>query len=75
MRFDFLYNAKSKKLYLNEINSIPGSLAYYLFESKGMSFYELITRLIDIAEYRKEKNKNRVHIYQGSHLTQIMHKK
>jgi len=40
-----------------------------------MSFYELITRLIDIAEYRKEKNKNRVHIYQGSHLTQIMHKK
>lgn len=75
VRFDFLYNAKSKKLYLNEINSIPGSLAYYLFESKGMSFYELITRLIDIAEYRKEKNKNRVHIYQGSHLTQIMHKK
>ena len=75
VRFDFLYNAKSKKLYLNEINSIPGSLAYYLFESKGMSFYELITQLIDIAEYRREKNKNRVHIYQGSHLTQIMHKK
>lgn len=75
VRFDFLYNAKTKKLYLNEINSIPGSLAYYLFEIKGFSFFELITKLMDIAHYRKNKRKNQIHIYQESHLLSIMHKK
>ena len=37
-------------LYVNEINTIPGSLSYYLFEYEGMIHSELLSRLIKIAK-------------------------
>ncbi len=50
IRVDYLYDLDTKKLYVNEINTIPGSLAYYLFKDKTMSSLldDLITQcLID----------------------------
>ena len=52
---DFLFDDKEKKLYVNEINTIPGSLAFYLFEN--VKFSELIECLVD--ESLDEKNKKR----------------
>lgn len=46
VRFDFLYNAKTKKWYLNEINAVPGSLAYYFFDEKGMSRTEMLEKMV-----------------------------
>lgn len=43
VRIDFMY---SKKLYLTEINPIPGSMAFYLWEASGISFKQQITDLI-----------------------------
>jgi D-alanine-D-alanine ligase len=51
-RIDFLYRAHGEALYLNEINSIPGSLAFYLWEATGIPFDELVGKLITIAEQR-----------------------
>ena len=48
-RIDFLYQADRQALYLNEINSIPGSLAFYLWEATGLPFDELVDMLITIA--------------------------
>lgn len=48
-RIDFLYHTAAGELYLNEINSIPGSLAFYLWEASGMPFDQLVERLIVIA--------------------------
>ena len=45
VRVDYLYAAG--KLYVNEINSIPGSLAFYLFESEGITYEDLITTLVE----------------------------
>lgn len=45
-RVDFLYDNEEKKLYVNEINTIPGALSYYLFESKGIYFDDLLDKLI-----------------------------
>lgn len=58
-RFDFIYSKKEKKLYLNEVNSIPGSLAFYLWEPLGKSYKKLLDEIINIAlkEYKKEENK------------------
>lgn len=47
-RIDFLYDGNN--IYINEINTIPGSIAFYLWEKKDISFKELITRIINIAE-------------------------
>ncbi|SHI95874.1 D-alanine-D-alanine ligase [Dethiosulfatibacter aminovorans DSM 17477] len=49
-RVDFLYD--NKNIYVNEINTIPGSISFYLWEPSGLPFKELITRLIEIAETR-----------------------
>ncbi len=52
-RIDFLVDGE--KVYVNEINTLPGSISFYLFEEKGLSFKQLITDLIEIA-HRKYKN-------------------
>lgn len=56
-RFDFMI-AKDE-IYLNEVNSIPGSLSFYLFEAINIPFDELIERLIktSIKEYQKKEEK------------------
>ena len=46
IRVDYLYNSKDKRLYVNEINVIPGALSYYLFEVKDIFFDDLIDNLI-----------------------------
>ena len=54
-RIDYLYNTESGELYLNELNTIPGSLAYYLWEASGVPFAELLDRLIKLAFKRARK--------------------
>ncbi|MCL1816902.1 MAG: D-alanine--D-alanine ligase, partial [Clostridiales bacterium] len=44
-RIDFLYDTTARRLYINELNTIPGSLAYYLFEPAGCSFGALLDEL------------------------------
>ena len=58
-RVDFLINSKKKKVYLNEVNTIPGSLAFYLWEPIGKDYTELLDELINIAikDYKKRINK------------------
>ena len=58
-RIDFLIDEKSKKVYINEINSIPGSLAYYLWEPLGVSYSELLDDMINIGikDYKRRLSK------------------
>ena len=62
-RIDFLYDDREGKLYVNEINTIPGSVAFYLWEPSGISFSSLITKLIDIAEKNYADRAHNVHTY------------
>jgi D-alanine-D-alanine ligase len=55
VRMDFLLTKDEKKIYLNEINTIPGSLAFYLWKEKGITFPKLLDKLINLAIERKEK--------------------
>jgi D-alanine-D-alanine ligase len=62
-RVDFLMDPKSRRIYLNEINTMPGftSISMYpkLWAASGVSYPELIERLITLAmERRAEKTKN-----------------
>lgn len=52
-RIDFMIDEATDKIYVNEINTIPGSLSFYLWEATGVSFQELLERLIAIAFQRK----------------------
>lgn len=52
-RIDFMIDEATQQIFVNEINTIPGSLSFYLWEATGISFTELTQRLIDIAFQRK----------------------
>lgn len=55
-RIDFLIDMSSGMIYINEINTIPGSLSFYLWEPKGVRYPDLLDRLIDLALKRHRMN-------------------
>lgn len=58
VRIDYMYDRESGELYITEINTIPGSLAFYLWENAGMSYRKLIDRMVSLAE-KAHQDKNR----------------
>jgi D-alanine-D-alanine ligase len=57
VRIDFIYH--NEILYFNEINPIPGSLSYYLWEPLGIQYSELLDMMIENAIWESQ-NKVRV---------------
>ena len=58
-RVDFLLDKATNELYVGEINTIPGSLSFYLWEEKGLKFGKLIDKLVEYAfKAKAEKNEN-----------------
>lgn len=49
VRIDYIFDADENKLYFNEINTIPGSMAFYLYEPLGIDYITLVERLIENA--------------------------
>lgn len=58
-RIDFMMDQDTQQVYVNEINTIPGSLAFYLWEKNGMSFSQLMDKLIALALDR-ERRRSRI---------------
>ena len=54
-RVDMIINRKTRDIYVNEINTIPGSLSFYLWEATGISFEQLMDRLVELAIKRKRE--------------------
>ena len=48
-RIDFMMDSATREIWINEINTIPGSLAFYLWEPMGIKYTELLDRMIDLA--------------------------
>ena len=48
-RVDFLIDQEINKIYVNEINTIPGALSWYLFEASNRKFEDVLEEAIDIA--------------------------
>ena len=57
-RIDFLINKKTNDIFINEPNTIPGSLSFYLWEPKGKPYKELLDDLITLA-IKDYKNRNK----------------
>jgi D-alanine-D-alanine ligase len=51
-RVDFLVRPDAGEFIVNEINTVPGSLSFYLWEQSGLEFGALLTELIDLALLR-----------------------
>ncbi len=57
-RIDFLIDTVTDEVYINEINTIPGSLSFYLWEPSGKTFTQLTSRLIQLALKRAREREN-----------------
>ncbi len=67
VRFDFIVD-KNNNIYVNELNSIPGSLAFYLFEPVGIKYNELINKLLKFAYVEYNANYNLIKTFSSSVL-------
>ena len=54
-RIDFLLDNQTGELFANEINTIPGSLAFYLWEKSGLTFSQLMDEMIRLALKRQRQ--------------------
>ena len=59
-RIDFLLEADGETVYVNEINTLPGSISFYLWEASGLPFDKLVKTLVDSGvERHKQKKQTR----------------
>ncbi|MCX6085441.1 MAG: D-alanine--D-alanine ligase [Caldiserica bacterium] len=69
-RVDFLIDG-SGAVFVNEINTIPGALSFYLWEAVGMQYRDLLTKLIDLADEAFEDRRSNVINYSVSDLLML----
>lgn len=62
-RVDVIVDRDDRKIYVNEINTIPGSLSFYLWEGSGIKFPELMDRLVRLALKRKRQQDSKTVSY------------
>ena len=60
IRIDYLYDTKNDIVYFNEVNTIPGSFAFYLYEQKKVTFNIMLDMLIKEAILNKAKESKQV---------------
>ena len=62
-RIDFIIDEATGEVFVNEINTIPGSLSFYLWEATGIKFNELMDRLVQIAVKRNQDRQQKTLTY------------
>ena len=60
-RIDYLIDKKTEKFYVNEPNTIPGSLSFYLWKEADLVYKDLLDEMISIAikEYKNKEKKTK----------------
>jgi D-alanine-D-alanine ligase len=73
-RVDVLIDSTTMKPYVNEINTMPGSLSFALWEASGVKPAELVLRLVDLAlEAHREKSMTQFQSKEGRALVDRRH--
>lgn len=69
-RIDLMIDKETDSIYVNEINTIPGSLSFYLWEPTGVTYPELLDELIDLALKREREKDNLTFTYDTNLLSE-----
>ena len=70
-RIDFLIDSATKKIFVNEVNTLPGSLYHHNWKKSGVSGVELVTKLIALAEERFSAGQNLTHTFSSDILQKV----
>ena len=67
VRIDYMYDRETGQFFITEINTIPGSLAFYLWENAGLSYTKLIDKMVELAE-KACRDKNQANYAYSSNI-------
>ena len=70
-RIDFMMDTKSGEIWLNEINTIPGSLSFYLWEPIGVPYEKLINEMLALSLKRERENEDITYAFDSNVLQGI----
>ncbi len=70
-RIDFIIDEKENKIYVNEINTIPGSLSFYLWKAVGMDYPQLLEKLIQLAIKRTREQEDIIFSFDSNILSLV----
>lgn len=70
-RIDYMIDVDDDRIYLNEINTIPGSLAFYLWEPLGTKYSQLLDIMVSLALKRDREQKNLNFTFESNILADV----
>lgn len=70
-RIDYLIDKKTNKFYINEPNTIPGSLSFYLWEPTGKKYEDLLDDMITLAIKDYKNRSNKIYSFESNILSNI----
>ena len=71
VRIDYMFDRATEKIFITEINTIPGSLAFYLWENAGVKYTELIDRMVHHAQRAHEDKNMHNYAFTSNILTSV----
>jgi len=69
-RVDFLINSKREHIFVNEVNTLPGSLYHHNWKMSGVSNIDLVRRLIELGEEKFLRESTIVRVFKSN----VLHK-
>lgn len=69
-RVDFLFDTVKKDIYINEVNTLPGTLYHHLWKKTGIELPELLSRLVDYAQEERKNKDGYISIFESNVLNQ-----
>ena len=70
-RIDYLIDKKTNKYYVNEPNTIPGSLAFYLWEPVGKKYEDLLDDLLTLSIKDYKNRSKKIYSFESNILSNI----
>lgn len=69
IRIDFMIDQDSNFIYVNEVNTIPGSLSFHLWKATNVNYPDLLDKLINLSLKRNREDKNMTYSFDSNILS------
>ena len=69
IRIDFIIDLDTGSIYVNEVNTIPGSLSFHLWKQTNLNYTDLLNKIIDLSLKRNREEKNIIYSFDSNILS------
>lgn len=69
IRIDFMIDEDTNQIYVNEVNTIPGSLSFHLWRATNLNYTDLLDKLVDLSLKRNREDKQMTYSFDSNILS------